>query len=163
MTKEASYYINDSAIQGKGLFAKRDISPQECIIDVLGERMTPEEIELDGLFSKKSANAYRFSKDLYISPTGHPSELINHSCSPNSYISKIDDELRILAGILIPLGTEILIDYSTIVAADDFWEMDCNCGSANCRELIKRFMDLPEAIQEEYKHKNWVPKYILEI
>ncbi len=156
-------YLDHSRINDKGLFAKQNILPEEMIVEVEGDRMSPKEIEADGLFAKKSANAYRFSKDLYISPTGHISEFINHSCSPNAYISKSDDRLYVIAGILIPAGSEILIDYSTIMAADDEWTMECKCGCENCRGMIKKFIDLPKNIQEEYMEKGWVPDYILEI
>jgi SET domain-containing protein len=163
MTRDILHGKHDSDIHGTGIFTTRDIAFQECVLEVEGQKMTSEEIESDGIFSKRSGNAYRFNKDHYISPEGEAADFLNHSCSPNAYISKMNDALYVNAADFIPAGSEVLIDYSTIMASDDLWQMDCACGSVNCRGSVRKFMDLPQNTQEGYKQKGWVPSYILEI
>ena len=58
-------------------------------------------------------------------------------------------------------GEEITWDYSTTMNEDD-WEMDCVCGSKNCRGRIRDFKYLPENVQQKYINLRIVPKYILE-
>ncbi len=159
----ANFLYIDQSNNGKGIFSKKDIAPQEIIFEIEGKLMTPEEIESDGLHASRSANAYRCSKDFYISPEGSMADYLNHSCVPNAYISKIGQRLFAVAAEKIIAGSEIVMDYSTIMAADDMWSMECNCGSSDCRGAVKRFIDLPVKIQAEYKDKALVPGYILEI
>ena len=108
-------------------------------------------------------NAYRFDKDMYISPEGTIGEYFNHSCDPNVYIQKIKRTLSISALKEIRSSDEITFDYSTVIANDDIWKMKCNCGSKNCRKIIKSFSSLPTNIKKEYIKQKIVPAYILKI
>jgi uncharacterized protein len=146
---------------GKGVFTESPIESQETLLEVTGVLMTPEEIESDGVFAPKSANAYRFSRELYMSPLGM-SEFFNHSCNPNVFVSKENNRLYIKAIHEISAGTELCMDYSTIMAPDDKWTMKCNCGSGSCRGLIEKFVNLPESVQRKYIDAGIVPEYILE-
>ena len=42
----------------------------------------------------------------------------------------------------------------------DGWEMNCNCGSNNCRGKIRDFKYLPPEIQQKYLTLDIVPEYI---
>ncbi len=73
-----------------------------------------------------------------------------------------DNKLYVNAIKSISPHTEILIDYSTIMALDDKWTMECHCGSVLCRNVVKRFVDLPTKTQVAYKDAGVVPEYILD-
>lgn len=87
---------------------------------------------------------------------------MNHSCEPNSGVLKKNSKLFLIAISNIKIGDELLMDYSTILAPDDIWEMNCNCGSNKCRSVIKKFNKIPKRTKEEYISLGIVPKYILE-
>ena len=44
---------------------------------------------------------------------------------------------------------------------EDNWEMNCKCGSKNCRKIIKNFKYLPKKIQQKYIKLKIVPDYNL--
>ncbi|HEY4506920.1 MAG TPA: SET domain-containing protein-lysine N-methyltransferase [Candidatus Paceibacterota bacterium] len=144
---------------GLGIFTKRDFYPEEKIFEVKGSFISCN--EEDDLDEKTRANTFRFDKEKYISPEGRIGDYLNHSCTPNSKVSKIVDNLFVVAVENIKKGSEVTIDYSTILAADDYWEMDCNCGSTDCRGLVKKFNSLPSSIKDKYISSNMVPDYIL--
>jgi SET domain-containing protein len=148
---------------GRGVFTTESIKKDSSILKVLGVKKTVAEIEVDGIFSSLSANAYRFSKTHYISPEGKLGELLNHSCEPNAYVTKEHGQLFVKAINSIRARVQVVIDYSTIMARDDEWIMTCNCGSKKCRGLVTKFTLLPEAIQRQYREKRIVPDYILSI
>jgi len=94
-------------------------------------------------------------------PSGGLDDFFNHPCNPNSGL-KIQNGKAILVAIKnIKSGEEITWDYSTTMNEDD-WEMDCVCGSKNCRGRIRDFKYLPENVQQKYINLRIVPKYILE-
>ncbi|OHB04702.1 MAG: hypothetical protein A3B14_01680 [Candidatus Zambryskibacteria bacterium RIFCSPLOWO2_01_FULL_45_21] len=145
---------------GKGVFASRKFFIGEKIFEIRGNFV--DCYECDELDEKKRSNTFRFNKEKYISPEGELGDFINHSCNPNSRVVKIDSKLFIEAIEDIVGGEEITFDYSTILASDDIWEMKCNCGSKNCRGLIKSFHSLPEQTKQKYITLNMVPDYSLE-
>lgn len=57
---------------------------------------------------------------------------------------------------------ECTFDYSTTMDEDD-WEMDCSCGSKNCRHQIRDFKYLPKKLQEKYIEMGIIPDYIVKI
>lgn len=145
---------------GFGIFAKKGIPKGEFIFVVSG-RFISGDIDED-IDEKTRDNALRFDKKKYISPNGTIADFLNHSCRPNGYVSKEGRELCIRALRDVFRDEEIVIDYSTITAADDIWEMKCNCGEKTCRKIIRQFRLLPKAIREKYKKQGIVPKYIIE-
>ena len=82
---------------------------------------------------------------------------------PNSYNLKEGEHLFLVALDKINSGEELTIDYSTIIALDDFWKMDCNCGEINCRHKIGNWTTLPKDIFKKYTDRRMIPEYILEI
>ncbi len=162
MTKKESeiIYIGTS-INGKGLFAKCDIKDGEVIFQIKGKLITF--VEDDELDSQTKSNTIRFSKTNFINPEGKLSELINHSCNPNSKVYKKNNKLFISAIKSIMKNKEITFDYSTVLASDDIWQMKCNCGEKNCRKIIKMFKNLPLKLRKDYIDHQIVPKYILDI
>lgn len=91
-------------------------------------------------------------------PSGDTDDFFNHSCAPNAGL-KIDGKVFLIAIQNIANGDEITWDYSTTMDADD-WEMDCNCGSKNCRGRIRDFKYIPQDTQKRYLDLGIVPEYI---
>lgn len=159
----APFLIVKKTRNGSGVFTTRHIKQNENIFKVEGVLKTISEIESEGVQSPLSANSYRFNKTLYLSPKGTLGDFLNHSCEPNAYVKKNKGELFIKANKDINAESEILIDYSTIIASDDQWWMLCNCTSKTCRGKIGKFIELPKDIQERYLKMDIVPDYILKI
>lgn len=146
---------------GFGIFTKKFFIPNEDIFEVKGTFITCEED--DQLDEKTRNNSFRFDENRFLSPSGEIGDYLNHSCEPNAKVMKNGNKLLVAAAKEILAGEEVLIDYSTILASDDIWEMDCNCGSKYCRGKIKSFDTLPEQLRNEYVSLNIVPDYILNL
>jgi hypothetical protein len=144
---------------GKGVVASRAFTMGETVFEVTGIFITGDVDE--DIPDLVRDNAFRFSEDLYISPNGSMGDFLNHSCFPNAKIEKIGERLFVVALHDIAPGDEVLIDYSTIVGADDVWEMDCNCGAEVCRGVIRSFDTLSEPLRERYVQRGMVPPYIV--
>ena len=144
---------------GNGIFSARDFLAGEKIFEVTGTFMTGDED--DEVDEKTRANAFRYDSEKYISPNGEIGDFLNHSCEPNSRVVKSRGKLFVVAVNAIAKSAEIVIDYSTIIAPDDSWEMDCNCGSGKCRGTIGKFNSLPKRTRQKYVSARMVPHYIL--
>ena len=143
---------------GRGICTRRDFLSGEIIFEVTGTFIACDED--DDVDEETRANTYRYDEDRYISPAGRIGDFLNHSCDPNAKVVKKNKKLFVIAVADIPKGEEVTIDYSTILAADDVWEMKCNCGTKKCRGLIKKFDTLPLAIKKNYLARGMVPSYI---
>ncbi len=152
--------VKDSR-NGKGIFGKKDFEIDDIIFQVTGKLIAGDED--DDIDDETRDNTYRYNTDTYISPKGRIGDMLNHSCNPNAKVTKEGDRLLIRAIKNIIIGKEITIDYSTIIAADDIWVMECNCGSTKCRGKIGKFKLLPIAIKNKYITENIVPEYIVQI
>jgi hypothetical protein len=158
---ETKDLIVKKARNGLGIFAKKDFKVGKKVFEIKGRRITGDIGEdIDDI---TRSNAYRFDKNFYISPDGRMGDFLNHSCKPNVKITKEKGKLFVVTIYDIKTGEEFVFDYSTIVASDDIWEMECNCGEKSCREIIKGFKSLPKKIKEFYISEKIVPKHILSI
>lgn len=146
---------------GFGVFAKKDYKIGQTILEVVGPFITCDVDE--DIDDKVRSNAYRYNADLYINPSGTLADFLNHSCKPNSKIVKINKKLLIESVVPISNGSEILFDYSTVIASDDEWEMGCNCGEKECRKIVCNFSSLPMKTKNLYIKNSIVPDYILKI
>ncbi len=147
------------ARNGLGLFATRALRPNQTIIKIAG-RVVDAGILWDrgGTFAD---NCFRFGPETYLDPGDSFGRYLNHSCEPNAGIRKNNNQLFLFAATSISAGTEIVIDYSTILGDDDIWTMRCNCGRRCCRKRIRRFGSLPAAVKQRYLRDGLVPKYIM--
>jgi len=130
------------ARNGNGLFTRRDATSRETILEIKGELILVS--ELGKKDQKTIDNSIRYSKEYYISPSGEMADYLNHSCRPNAYIKNEGEKIFLIADGEIKRGSEVLIDYSTIIAEDDDWTMKCNCGESKCRKIVGKFIDLSE-------------------
>lgn len=146
---------------GRGVFAKKDFKPGQTLFEITGNKVTCDEDE--PMDEVERANTYRFSKNYFISPKGRLGDMLNHSCVPNAKVIKKEGKVYIVSLLPIATGKEVFIDYSTILASDDSWTMECNCGANECRKVIKQFSKLPKRLQVLYRSQRVVPGYIVRI
>ena len=158
--EEKKVYVKD-ARNGKGVFARKKILPEKMILEIKGVFLTCNED--DDIDEETRNNTFRYDDDLYISPGKDIANFINHSCEPNAKVVKKNKKLFIYSILPILKDEEVLFDYSTILARDDVWEMECNCGSQKCRKVVKQFKKLPLKLKEKYIKEEIVPDYILKI
>ena len=71
---------------------------------------------------------------------------MNHSCDPNTWWA---DGKSIVARRNIRPGEEVTYDYST-TDVDLVFEMECACGSSNCRGRISNLDYLDPTWREQY-------------
>ena len=144
---------------GKGIFANKNFLPEKKIFQITGKLITCyEDDELD---EEVRSNAIPYDKTRYINPAGQLGNFINHSCEPNAKVVKEKKKLFVVSIKPIVKEEELFFDYSTILAADDVWEMQCNCGTPKCRIVVKKFKTLPKKLRESYIQQGMVPNYIL--
>lgn len=142
---------------GKGVFALKNFKNGETIFEFKGKKFTYNELPYP--YDSVTDHYVQIDKNLYMGPSGETDDFFNHSCNPNSGL-KIDNEKVTLVAIKnINIGDEITWDYSTTMDEDD-WEMNCLCGSQNCRGKIRDFKFLNKDIQQKYMGLGIVPEYI---
>ena len=147
------------ARNGDGLFAAKAFRANDIIMKVTGRRVHHTVVWNTG--GDFASNCYRYGPDTYLDPGDTPSRYVNHACEPNAAVTKVRHELFLFAATAISAGTEIVMDYSTILGDDEVWTMRCNCGRATCRGRIRRFGSLPAALKRRYLESGLVPKLII--
>ena len=148
------------ARNGMGLFATESVKAGDTVIRVEG-RIVHHTVLWRQRGSAFSANCIRFGPESYLDPGDHACRYLNHSCSPNAGIRKVNQRLYLFAVQRIGAGSEIVIDYSTTIGDDDIWTMRCRCGSTRCRGMIGNFSSLPTDVKHRYLTKGLVPGYIV--
>ena len=147
------------ARNGVGLLAATPYRASQTIIRIVGRIVHYAVLwERRGSFAD---NCFRFGPETYLDPGEELGRYVNHCCDPNAGVRKTNNQLFLFAAKPIAAGTEIVIDYSTILGDDDVWTMRCNCGSAACRGRIRRFGSLPAMVKRRYLESGLVPGYIV--
>lgn len=114
-----------SSIHGCGLFTNQQIPTHTILCRRLGLRAELSRrdkraiIGIDGLDPATPADAV-FKN-------------INHSCSPNAFLS---DTGCLISAQTIPEGTEITVDYGPLLNGSN-WTSVCSCGAIYCRHIIR--------------------------
>lgn len=140
-------YLNKSKI-GKGVFAKKDIKKGE-LLGIFKGKIIPD--------TKENLDKYGD----FLLPVNYENAMLvknifkytNHSCDPNCGVK---DGINIIALKDINKGEEVTIDYDTL---EYDWEMDCNCGSPNCRKKVRGYKHLSNALKKKYK--GFIAPYLL--
>ena len=141
--------VKESKIHGKGMFAKDNISNGE-IVAVKGGYIVSKE-EWKHLQPVLGDAEIQISDDFFIAPTEERERdgamlYLNHSCDPNV---AIQGQIAVVAMRDISAGEELTHDWTT---SDDLdYEMECNCGSADCRGSISGKDWMKPELQERYK------------
>ena len=139
-----------SGLHGKGLFAARDLSAGEKLIEYTGVRYAKGEMpnmEVDGL-----TKFLGLSDDSGIDGTGWAA-LANHGCEPNCELREEQGRGRLRAWLYalkdIKQGEELVWDYRLAVSSktEAYVLWACACGAGNCRGTMAN----PEAFTRTKK------------
>ena len=137
--------VKNSPIQGKGLFTKNNIRKGTSLFEIRGESFRHE---YDPSLSDQNPNwiGIGYEQWLQLQP-GDIAIYLNHSCNPNVIINEKSALITIAP---IKRYEELLLDYST-TELDPYWKMNCSCGAAQCRKLLRSFQFLPDELQNKYR------------
>ncbi len=126
----ADVIVKKSKIEGMGVFAARNFKKGEVIIrwDV-SHKLTKKQADK---LSEKERKYLAFVNGQYLLMQS-PAKYANHSCDANTTAKDFCD----VAIRDIKKGEEVTVDYSE--DADATFSMKCNCGSKNCRKVIKAY------------------------
>jgi len=156
--------VRRSRIQGRGVFATRDIAQGDRIIEYTGARMTHEEADAQCPDDEASERHHTFlfavDDELVIDGGrgGNDSRFINHSCEPNCEVDIVRRRVFVVALRDIAAGEEILYDYWYMT--DEGYTVEdlrriypCRCGAASCRGTLARTPSPPPPPQPRKRAK----------
>src|SRR4051812_40790948 len=126
--------VKESAIHGRGLFARSEIAKDE-IVCVKGGHVIGRET-LVRLTPILGPAEIQIADDLFISPVTQEERegamiFSNHSCDPNIGLR---GQIIFVAMRAIAAGEELTHDWAMTDDSDE--AITCNCGAHNCRRTI---------------------------
>lgn len=126
--------VRESAIHGRGLFARTSIARGEIVAVKGGHIITRERLRT--LEASLGPAEIQIADDLFICPvtaTEREGSMIfsNHSCEPNL---GLDGQITFVAMRDIAAGEELTHDWA--MTDNDDSTTTCHCGAANCRGTI---------------------------
>ena len=133
--------VRESAIDGRGVFARRKIEPGERIIEYLGERISWDEATRRASESGEPVNhTFFFSlangKVIDGGRRGNEACFINHSCEPNCEALEVRGRVFIHALHPIARGEELFYSYPLIYEGRHTAAIKrafaCHCGAPGC-------------------------------
>jgi uncharacterized protein len=149
MNESPPVVVRRSPIQGRGVFAKRDVAEGERIVEYTGARISHDEADAQGADEDGSAqhHTFLFAVDDGVvidgGLGGNEARFINHSCAPNCEVVIVRRRVFIHALRDIAAGEELLYDYWYMT--DESYSLDdlrriypCACGSNECRGTLAR-------------------------
>jgi hypothetical protein len=140
---------------GLSVFSDQAYKPGDTIFKFTGPLLNFNET----INNDKKECYLQIDYDLYLGPSGGIDDYINHSCDPNAGIRLIDGEFILIAIKPISANEEIFFDYSTYMDENN-WEIPCECGSPNCRGIIRDFKTLPQDLQDKYLELDIVGNFL---
>ena len=153
-SRETQLRFDRSAIHAWGVFADKDISSGDMIVEYRGEIIenTVAEKREKVYEAAKIGSDYMFRIDANFvcdaTKVGNVARFINASCDPNCYtkIINVDGQKRIViyAKKDVPADEELCYDYKFSLEYDPAKRIPCRCGASNCRGFM-----------------NWDKKYVL--
>lgn len=150
--KHEKFYVKESKLHGKGLFASKDIKKKETIFLIKGQEVNF--LITDKKYADKiDFDIFGIAKNRWIDPKNNSWLYFNHSCNPDTGIK---GRVTIVAIRDIKKDEELTFDYS-LNEADIFWNFKCNCEGKDCRKVIKSIQFLPREVFK--KNKFYIPKY----
>jgi SET domain-containing protein len=128
--------------KGLGVFTVERIAAGSKVLE-LGKRLLPTEALTDDLL------ALQVGDDLWLCSDGSLlDDRINHSCEPN--LGFLTGDLVLYALRDIEQDEELCWDYSTSLSWPG-WSLDCRCGSAWCRGVVRPWGELELADRERLR------------
>ena len=150
--------VKESSIHGRGLFALERIARGE-VVCVKGGYIFDRQ-SLQSMPEWFRAAEIQVAEDLFIGPL-HREEregsmiFSNHSCDPNI---GVQGQIVFVAMRDIQAGEELTHDWAT--TDDDDYQIECNCGAANCRKVLTGRDWQRKDLQEKYK--GFISRYLEE-
>lgn len=153
------FEIKKTAKYGDGLFTHKHFEKNQVILKFSGIKVLFNEIE--DHTSVYAHNLLQAGEYLYLDVSGQHSYFINHSCSPNCIIKMAGNIPFLIALKNIKVGEELTFDYSSTSNETPLtWEINCKCGSINCRQKISGFQLLAKEQQQRYLDIGAIPDYL---
>lgn len=143
-TSKEAVGVYRSAIDGRGLFCKRNIESGEMVIEYAGNVIRSVLTDKrEKYYDGKGIGCYMFRIDDFdvVDATmhGNAARFINHSCEPNCYsrVINVDGHKHIVIFALrkIYRGEELTYDYKFPIE-DESNKLRCNCGARRCRRFL---------------------------
>ncbi len=129
----AALHIRLTPDKGRGLFASETIAAGAKLVEMSGQVYRVDDLPEEGL-------AMQVGDDLWLHSAGDLlDDCGNHSCEPNAGFMTGEPILFALRDIAA--GEEICWDYSTSIAHGE-WSLECRCGAATCREIVRSWGEL---------------------
>jgi SET domain-containing protein len=144
-TSARKIQVKKSGIHGKGVFAARDISKGEIVIEYVGEIISAKEAEDRHPHDPADPNHtfyFQVDEDKVIDALhgGNSARWINHCCTPNCKPDVVDGRVFIKAKKNISMGEELNYDYGLIIDEPItkrlIAQYPCWCGSPKCRGTL---------------------------
>ncbi len=129
--------IKNSAIEGRGCFAKVVFRRGRKIAEYTGEKISNAEAKRRAMRRRLRICAINNRWSLDGSKGGNGTHYINHSCEPNSYMKIVYGHVLFLAMSDINPGEEITIDYESTLHSNS---KRCTCGAPSCRRTINKLI-----------------------
>jgi hypothetical protein len=149
MKEAAPIVARRSRIQGRGVFATRDIEEGERIVEYTGARISSDEADAKAPDDEGPGRHHTFlfavDDEVVIdgSTGGNDARFINHSCEPNTEVVIVRGRVYIHALRDIAEAEELLYDYW--YTTDESYTLEdlrriypCRCGAAKCRGTLAR-------------------------
>jgi SET domain-containing protein len=148
-SSESPIVVRRSRVQGRGVFATRDIASGDRIIEYVGRRMSHDEADElcpdDEAGERHHTFLFAVDDDVCIdgSQDGNDARFINHSCEPNCEV--VIERRRVFVHAVrdIEEGEELFYDYWYMT--DESYSLEdlrriypCRCGSETCRGTLAR-------------------------
>ena len=145
---ESAVVVRRSKIQGRGVYAARDLAEGERIIEYTGKLITSA--EADALCDDETMrrhHTFLFAVDdehvVDASDVGSDARYINHSCEPNCESVIVRKRIYIHALRDIAAGEELVYDYWYVTDGDYTLEdlqriYPCRCKAPACRGTLAR-------------------------
>lgn len=145
------YKIKKTKIKGEGVFTTESFIKGETVL--IGEIV--KELEANHSHASQiGVDRFVFHNEII--------RTVNHSCEPNCGIRVNPSGAHDLIAIRdIDIDEEITFDYAMRNYTVEHFNIQCQCGSVECRGKITGWKDLPENKKEEYF--SWVAPYLIEI
>jgi SET domain-containing protein len=148
-------YVQESSIEGKGVFASQDFKRGDIIFILKGERYYHINNGKKDTFAHP--NWVGIDKNTWIDPKGN-FQYINHSCNPNMGIK---GKVTFVALRNIRKGEELTFDYS-VTEEDTSWVMkNLEKKCPGYRIEIRSIQSLPEVTYKKYLP--YVPTYFQKV
>lgn len=150
---------------GRGIFATSHFESNQVILKFNNSKLVEKNQLLE--YSKnlnmiEIINDYlQISEKLYLDLSGDITRFIQHSCNPNTTVKIVSRTPFLISNRSIKPNEELTFDFCTTSDEDiESWQMDCHCGSWNCRKKISGFNTLSEKEKEKVLNQSIIPKYI---